>query len=72
MKISTLHLLLKDASKNPRNNATTSIASITTIISILFILGLFVLFMLNLKMGINGIVLTTIESILGIKKFLIV
>ncbi|MBZ9687480.1 ABC transporter permease [Clostridium estertheticum] len=55
MRISTLNLLLKDASKNLRNNATTSIASIATIMSTLFVLGLFVLFMLNLKMGIIGI-----------------
>lgn len=55
MRISTLNLFLKDASKNLRNNATTSIASIATIMSTLFILGLFVLFMLNLKMGIIGI-----------------
>ncbi|WP_253200434.1 FtsX-like permease family protein [Clostridium sp. CF012] len=55
MKISTLNLLLKDASKNLRNNATTSIASIASIMSTLFILGLFVLFMLNFKMGIIGI-----------------
>ncbi|MBZ9637651.1 hypothetical protein [Clostridium sp. FP1] len=55
MKISTLNLLLKDASKNLRNNATTSIASIATIMSTLFILGIFVLFILNLKMGIIGI-----------------
>ncbi|MCB2313682.1 ABC transporter permease [Clostridium tagluense] len=55
MKTSTLNLLLKDASKNLRNNATTSIASIATIMSTLFILGIFILFMLNLKMGIIGI-----------------
>lgn len=55
MKISTLHLFLKDASKNLRKNATTSISSIATIMSTLFILGLFVLFILNLKMGMIGI-----------------
>jgi cell division transport system permease protein len=55
MNISTLNLLSKDASKNLRNNATTSISSITSITSTLFILGLFVLFMLNLRMGIIGI-----------------
>ncbi|MGH4049844.1 MAG: FtsX-like permease family protein [Clostridium sp.] len=55
MKISTLNLLSKDASKNLRNNATTSISSMTSIMSTLFILGLFVLFMLNLRMGIIGI-----------------
>lgn len=51
MRINTLNLLLKDASKNIRRNTTTSIASIATIMATLFILGLFVLFMLNLKMG---------------------
>lgn len=55
MNSSTLKLLSKDASKNLRNNATTSISSITSITSTLFILGLFVLFMLNLRMGIIGI-----------------
>ncbi|MBW9154302.1 FtsX-like permease family protein (plasmid) [Clostridium estertheticum] len=55
MNISTLNLLSKDASKNLRNNATTSISSITSITSTLFVLGLFVLFMLNLRMGIIGI-----------------
>jgi len=55
MNISTLNLLSKDASKNLRNNATTSISAIISIMSTLFILGLFVLFMLNLRMGIIGI-----------------
>ena len=55
MKISTLNLLSKDASKNLRNNATTSISSMASIMSTLFILGLFVLFMLNIRMGIIGI-----------------
>jgi len=55
MNISTLNLLSKDASKNLRNNATTSISSMASIMSTLFILGLFVLFMLNLRMGIIGI-----------------
>ncbi|MBX4262780.1 ABC transporter permease (plasmid) [Clostridium estertheticum] len=55
MKISTLNLLSKDASKNLRNNATTSISSMISIMSTLFILGIFVLFMLNLRMGIIGI-----------------
>ncbi|MBU3175601.1 ABC transporter permease [Clostridium estertheticum] len=55
VKISTLNLLSKDAAKNIRNNATTSISSMTSIMSTLFILGLFVLFMLNLRMGIIGI-----------------
>jgi len=55
MKISTLNLLSKDASRNLRRNATTSISSMASIMSTLFILGLFVLFMLNLRMGIIGI-----------------
>ncbi|WP_246599252.1 FtsX-like permease family protein [Clostridium lacusfryxellense] len=55
MRISTLNLLSKDASKNLRNNATSSISSIASIMATLFILGIFVLFMLNLKMGIIGI-----------------
>ena len=55
MKISTLNFFLKDASKNLRNNAATSITSAAIIMSTLFILELFLLFFLNLKMGIIGI-----------------
>lgn len=55
MKISTLNLFLKDAPKNFRNNAATSIVSTTVIMSTLFILELFLVFFLNLKMGIIGV-----------------
>ncbi|MGH4124221.1 MAG: FtsX-like permease family protein [Clostridium sp.] len=55
MRINTINLLFKDASKNISRNATISVASIATIMSTLFILGLFVLFMLNLKIVMIGV-----------------
>jgi cell division transport system permease protein len=55
MRISTLNLFLKDALKNLRRNATSSISTITTVMSTLFVLGIFLLFMLNLKIGIIGV-----------------
>ncbi|OPJ63174.1 FtsX-like permease family protein [Clostridium oryzae] len=55
MKIRTLNSLLKDAPKNLRNNATTSIASIITIMLTVFILALYVLCILNVKRTIIGI-----------------
>ncbi len=55
MKISNLNLFFKDALKNLRRNATSSISTITTVMATLFVLGVFLLFMLNLKMGIIGV-----------------
>lgn len=67
MKISTLSLFLKDALKNLRKNATTSVASIVSIMLTLFILGIFVMFILNLKAGIVGIY-TQYEIMVTLKK----
>lgn len=55
MRISTLNLFLKDASRNLTRNSTTSIVSIAAVMSTLFLLGLFLLFILNVKMGIIGV-----------------
>ncbi|SMC16913.1 cell division protein FtsX [Clostridium acidisoli DSM 12555] len=55
MRIITLNLFLKDALKNLKRNATSSISTITTVMATLFVLGIFLLFMLNLKMGVIGI-----------------